>query len=276
NAKEFDEETGLYYYGARYYDPRLSLWISTDPLSELNSAITAYGYCSQNPVNRIDSDGNIDDPVEIFWKHGAYIDMAPAKSHTTTVKGFPRNSSYFWQEMINKHPEMLSEKNIALINANKSPIVDNIWVSHNPTHKNFVGEKLVHHHVEQGRFAVPIPEKVHQQASAKLHTIKAKKYNGRMTFRGLNSIFLIANAFSIFTDSPMSPLNIFVQPGTGTQNRAYIDFISGQIYEWSLGKGNIREVRLYQDYDRVNGKWRGTGLIKTQYFDEKGQEIFIH
>ena len=27
NAKEFDEETGLYYYGARYYDPRLSLWI---------------------------------------------------------------------------------------------------------------------------------------------------------------------------------------------------------------------------------------------------------
>ena len=30
NAKEFDEETGLYYYGARYYDPRLSVWMSTD------------------------------------------------------------------------------------------------------------------------------------------------------------------------------------------------------------------------------------------------------
>ena len=25
NAKEFDEETGMYYYGARYYEPRLSL-----------------------------------------------------------------------------------------------------------------------------------------------------------------------------------------------------------------------------------------------------------
>ena len=35
NAKEFDEETGLYYYGARYYEPRLSLWMSTDMLSEL-------------------------------------------------------------------------------------------------------------------------------------------------------------------------------------------------------------------------------------------------
>lgn len=33
NAKEFDEETGLYYYGARYYDPRLSVWMSVDPIS---------------------------------------------------------------------------------------------------------------------------------------------------------------------------------------------------------------------------------------------------
>ena len=33
NAKEFDEETGLYYYGARYYDPWLSLWMSVDPIS---------------------------------------------------------------------------------------------------------------------------------------------------------------------------------------------------------------------------------------------------
>ena len=31
NSKELDEETGLYYYGARYYDPKTSLWLSTDP-----------------------------------------------------------------------------------------------------------------------------------------------------------------------------------------------------------------------------------------------------
>ena len=30
-AKELDEETGLYYYGARYLDPKYSMWISTDP-----------------------------------------------------------------------------------------------------------------------------------------------------------------------------------------------------------------------------------------------------
>ena len=30
-GKEMDSETGLYYYGARYLDPRASSWLSTDP-----------------------------------------------------------------------------------------------------------------------------------------------------------------------------------------------------------------------------------------------------
>ena len=57
NAKEFDEETGLYYYGARYYEPRVSLWISTDPKQEKTSNITTYAYCINNPVAYIDHDG---------------------------------------------------------------------------------------------------------------------------------------------------------------------------------------------------------------------------
>ena len=34
NAKEYDAETRLYYYGARYYDPKLSIWASVDPVAE--------------------------------------------------------------------------------------------------------------------------------------------------------------------------------------------------------------------------------------------------
>ncbi len=59
NAKEFDEETGMYYYGARYYDPRLSLWMSTDPLQETAQRFSPYAYAANNPVNAIDPDGNI-------------------------------------------------------------------------------------------------------------------------------------------------------------------------------------------------------------------------
>ena len=58
NAKEFDEETGLYYYGARYYDPRLSLWMSTDAMEEKYPNISAYCYAANNPILFIDPDGN--------------------------------------------------------------------------------------------------------------------------------------------------------------------------------------------------------------------------
>ena len=39
NGKEFDEETGLYYYGARYMNPRTGLWYGVDPLAEKHPEI---------------------------------------------------------------------------------------------------------------------------------------------------------------------------------------------------------------------------------------------
>jgi len=55
NGKELDEATGMYYYGARYYDPRISIFISVDPLAE--QTMTPYQYVHNNPVNLIDPTG---------------------------------------------------------------------------------------------------------------------------------------------------------------------------------------------------------------------------
>jgi RHS repeat-associated protein len=81
-GKELDKETGLYYFGARYYDARISRWISTDPAIEKFLPIRdkdkdkendkklpaggvyepsnndLYGYVGNNPVIFIDPDGN--------------------------------------------------------------------------------------------------------------------------------------------------------------------------------------------------------------------------
>ena len=57
NAKEFDEETGMYYYGARYYEPRLSLWMSTDPMEEKYPDYSTYIYAAQNPIAYSDPTG---------------------------------------------------------------------------------------------------------------------------------------------------------------------------------------------------------------------------
>jgi len=57
NGKELDDETGLYYYGARYYDPKTSIWLSVDPEFERAPGWNPYAYCFQNPVAYTDPDG---------------------------------------------------------------------------------------------------------------------------------------------------------------------------------------------------------------------------
>ena len=67
NGKLFDEETGLYYYGARYMNPVTSLWYGVDPLAEKYKSIGAYVYCSANPIRLIDSDGKKILFVNGYW-----------------------------------------------------------------------------------------------------------------------------------------------------------------------------------------------------------------
>jgi RHS repeat-associated protein len=57
-----EDSTGLYYFGARYYDPELGRFISPDNLGD------NYTYCRNNPVRMIDPDGN--SPLEFL--QGAY------------------------------------------------------------------------------------------------------------------------------------------------------------------------------------------------------------
>jgi len=70
NGKEFDEETGLYYYGARYFDPRLSLWMSTDRFAEKYPNSSPYSYCLGNPLGSIDING---DTLDVLNSKGAYL-----------------------------------------------------------------------------------------------------------------------------------------------------------------------------------------------------------
>ena len=44
NGKELDEATQMYYYGTRYYDPRISIFVSVDPLAEKYPHVGGYVY----------------------------------------------------------------------------------------------------------------------------------------------------------------------------------------------------------------------------------------
>ncbi len=64
-SKELDEETELYYFGARYYDPRTSVWQSTDSKLEdfgyfgvyRPENLNLFAYSIQNPIRMVDPDG---------------------------------------------------------------------------------------------------------------------------------------------------------------------------------------------------------------------------
>jgi RHS repeat-associated protein len=57
SAKEKDDETQYSYFGARYYDSDLSVWLSVDPLSDKYLSMSPYIYVAGNPIMLRDPDG---------------------------------------------------------------------------------------------------------------------------------------------------------------------------------------------------------------------------
>jgi RHS repeat-associated protein len=60
-GREWDKETGLYYYRARYYDPMEGRFVSKDPISFAGGDVNLYGYVLNNPINYVDPKG-----LEVF------------------------------------------------------------------------------------------------------------------------------------------------------------------------------------------------------------------
>jgi RHS repeat-associated protein len=73
SGKERDAESGLDYFGARYYDRAQYRFMSVDPLIPALAALgdpqqwNLYGYCRSNPINYIDPDG--EQTIEIMRYH---------------------------------------------------------------------------------------------------------------------------------------------------------------------------------------------------------------
>ena len=57
NGKQFDDETGLYYYGVRYLNPITSLWYGVDPLAENYVTTSGFVHTLNNPIKLVDTDG---------------------------------------------------------------------------------------------------------------------------------------------------------------------------------------------------------------------------
>jgi len=70
SSKYTDAETGLLYYGYRYYNPKTGRWLSRDPMEE-EGGINLYLACNNSMVNQVDPDGQI--PLDTIWDIGNII-----------------------------------------------------------------------------------------------------------------------------------------------------------------------------------------------------------
>jgi len=56
-GREWDRETGMYYYRARYYDPMEGRFVSKDTIGFEGKDMVLYGYVQNNPINKKDPKG---------------------------------------------------------------------------------------------------------------------------------------------------------------------------------------------------------------------------
>jgi RHS repeat-associated protein len=77
-SREYDPETGLLFYRARYYDPKVGRFLTADPIGFEGGDINFYAYVANNPVNRTD-------PLGLHWVcdtiHGCYFHTACINGH---------------------------------------------------------------------------------------------------------------------------------------------------------------------------------------------------
>ncbi len=60
---------GNYYYGARYYDPKISVWLSVDRMASKYPHMSPYNFSGNNPINLTDPNGDSLKATQEAWDY---------------------------------------------------------------------------------------------------------------------------------------------------------------------------------------------------------------
>ena len=114
NAKERDEETGLYYYGARYYAAWLGRWTATDPAGFVDGP-NVYSYVRNNPVRLFDITGNEavgeEENINVVPPFTGGLELGPQQHNTKLDHDFIKNINTASLDELGRVDEALDELN---------------------------------------------------------------------------------------------------------------------------------------------------------------------
>ncbi len=97
SSKYYDGETGMYYYGHRYYSPVLGRWLSRDPIGE-RGGFNLYGFVGNRSINHIDIYG-----LETLQKEVEILVSKGGNSHGYNPGGYIPPSDYedsYWTVIV--------------------------------------------------------------------------------------------------------------------------------------------------------------------------------
>jgi RHS repeat-associated protein len=69
-GREYDQETGLYYYRARVYNPQIGRFLQTDPVG-YRAGMNLYAYCGNSPILMADPSGLDPIPISVAFYNGS-------------------------------------------------------------------------------------------------------------------------------------------------------------------------------------------------------------
>ncbi len=74
-ARDYDSETGLRYYRARYYDPQIGRFLSEDPIGFMGGSANFFPYVLNNPIRVKDPSGKNPLVGALTWAGGAVLEV---------------------------------------------------------------------------------------------------------------------------------------------------------------------------------------------------------
>ena len=121
NAKELDPETGLAYYGARYYQNKIGVWLSVDPMASAAPGWSPYRAFYCNPIQYIDPDGQ--------WEWDATGNLVAQKGDNSyTMAKFLGTSQSNAMQILNRSGVTANAKGVLNLKVGQSFAKENLWV----------------------------------------------------------------------------------------------------------------------------------------------------
>ncbi len=125
-GREWDEESGLYYYRARYYDTALGRFLQPDALWNRSRPVTLnrYVYVENNPVNLVDPSGlKPEDRVVFAWEHSTILGETISAQKVVVMRNGEMMPGYSRISIIDENTGQNSTSNWGILNLNNGQML---------------------------------------------------------------------------------------------------------------------------------------------------------